>query len=43
MTRQRLTVVLANLLFIPIAANLFLAGWVASRSFYRMPPPVPLK
>ena len=39
MTGRRLVVLLANLLFVSVALNLFLAGWISSRSFYRPPPP----
>ena len=39
MTSRRLAIVLANLLFVSVAVNLFLAGWISSRSFYRPPPP----
>ncbi len=39
MTSRRLAVILANLLFVSVAGNLFFAGWIASQSFYRPPPP----
>ncbi|PTW59333.1 heavy-metal resistance protein [Breoghania corrubedonensis] len=39
MTSRRVAVLLANLLFVSVAANLFLAGWISSQSFYRPPPP----